>query len=188
MTKQRVILSPEKFVQLLVVGLFWEHPERTAYRTPKGHIAFRTPLTTCHHILKMFRDMGAITDEQIAMVQSKKNGTLHQRFLFRHAGFLLGGRELSNASSLILIHDQNGLDGKPVNLVHCVVDKKIELSVLGSEKAKKYEPYFAGLGYSKELYLATVKTFNEQFKTEASSASASQMYRRRIASVKEAEG
>lgn len=183
-------LTPERFVQMIVLGLFWEHPEVVKYKTPKGYDAFRMPFTTVDHILKIFRELGVITQDHISKgVQHRRDGVVHQRRLLRHTGFISRGSStaISNAQSYILVRDNNAATSGTVDLIKLVTNKQIEITEIGKESAPSFEPHFEPFGATKETYLAKAQEINEQFENDRQSAAASNRYRERLRHIQSEE-
>ncbi len=173
-------LTPERFLQLVILGLYWEHGELVQYRTVNNNIAYRNGFTTVDHILKIFRTLEVVTDSQIKkLIQHRVLGKIHQQHLLRYTGRTSGGHRVEDNLSLLRIREKDAFHGK-VNLITLVTSKQIEITFLGKERAKACEHELYPFNVDRDIYCRKSAEIETGFKTEAASASASRYYRERV--------
>jgi len=176
-------LTPECFMHMVVVGLYWEHGEPVEYRTATKKVAYRKGFTTVDHILRIFCALGVITDLQIKkLIQDKRMGVQHQRYLFRYTGRTSQGQYVMDNSSLICVREDDALRGT-VKLLALVTNKQIEITEAGKKRAVEYEQEFIQFGITRKKYLDQVEKWNSLFKTEAATIAASKKYRARVSGL-----
>ncbi len=177
-------LSPERFLQIVVLGLYWEHSELVWYKTSAGNNAVRKGFTTVNHILKVFSTLGKISQQQVeSLIQNRRTGLAHQRYLQRYTGTTSAGRRMGNNLSLIYARVRDHI--RPLNLLALVTTTQIEISAEGISRAKEYERVFQELGITKDQYLTKVREIQAMFQSEAASAAASAKYRERMRTIQE---
>lgn len=168
-----VNLTPQCLVELVILGLYWEHwpPKLCLSRT--GTQSYRAGWTTVDHVMKVLLGIGVITEAQIKMVQHKTKGIEHQRKLSRHCGTSYGGAQVTNRDSLLQCQ------GQKINLLRLVRNQHLEILASGVSMAAKLEGEYADT-VPKVAYLAEAERIKTFFKTEGASAAASSLYRERI--------
>src|SRR3989344_1512276 len=144
-------LTPDSFVEVIVLGLYWEHwPLKPAVTNRGGR---KSAGGSCvDHVLKILLDLGAVTEVQIRLVRHKYEGQPYQRKLYSHCAVFSGGSLMSNEKSWILCRQYLSV-GKPVALYDLVRDQKIELLERGAKTALMLEEKHKPL-LSREAYLA----------------------------------
>ncbi len=177
-------LTPERFVQAVVLGLYWEHRDLVPYRSKAGILFHKKGFTTVNHILKIFVGLEKLSPQQVeVLVQNKRTGKTHQRYLQRYTGTTSGCRRMGNNLSLFYARVSDCT--RPINPLALVTTTQIEISTEGISRAEDYERQFGELGVTKELYLAKAEEIEAEFQTEAASATASKNYRERMRRLQE---
>ncbi|MDB5244264.1 MAG: hypothetical protein JWN18_134 [Parcubacteria group bacterium] len=169
-------LTPECFVDLVLLGLYWEHWPPKIRASSKGMPFLQDGWTTIDHVLKLAVRMEVVTQQQvIGLVQHKIYGVPHQRKLAYHCGSTAGGEE----GRFLFLLRESTFTGS-TNRTRLVRNMRIQLTSLGAEIAQTREQKYEQ--FSRERYLQEAKTVNDMFTTEKASACASNVYRRRVAS------
>jgi len=179
MTQRNINLTPETFVELIVLGVYLEHWPPKTHLSVNGNPFLKDGWTTVDHVLKISQNLGIVTEPQIQIVRHKHNGLLHQRRLMRHCGIAYGCSYVTNSLSWLQCLQGAGR-GATIKLVRLVRDQRIQLIPNGVGIAQALEERYLE-HFSREMYLAEAKKINALYARNAASANASALYRERVA-------
>lgn len=177
-------LTPETFVDLLILGLYWEHWPPKTHLSVKGNEFTRAGFSTVDHVLKIARNLEVVSPEQIKLVQDKRLGIVHQRKLYRHCAIAYGSTYATDRYSLLLC--QRSGTRNSVSMPKLVRDQRLGILPSAVALAPSLETKYAEI-LDKEAYLAEATRVNETFKTEAASATAIKRYRQSTARALEGD-
>lgn len=181
--------SAEVFVKMIVLGLFWEHGELVHYKSPRGRDCVRNGFTTVDHVLKVFIELGLITQDQVRiLVRGRTSGKEHRARLQRHCGFVSGNCTVTNTQSLIVVRSTTVVAKNGISDIRLVTDAHIELTPIGKIAAPKFENEFVLYGVNKEVYCTKAVEINARFLSNGATAVTVTRYRQRTAVIQSREG
>ncbi len=172
-------LTPENFVDIIILGLFWEHwPPKLLRVNRRGKEVYHSGWTTVDHILSVLKNLGLVTDSQIQMIRDPRAGVQHHTKFRHHCGAIYGLTQATDRYSLMLYHGVT--NGTKVSSARLMRNVRIQLIHAGVEHAKLIEEKFYETGLNKEVYLAEAARIDEMFKTYLAHGIANKKYRERV--------
>ena len=132
-------LTPQCFIEILLLGIYWEHGERKPHRPRKGRITSEREWTTVDHVRKVLLGVGAITEITIKMIQHHTEGKEYQRKLYHHCGVIYSGAHVMTDAHSWFLCRQWRKSGSIVPYESLVRDLPIQILDTGVQRVSFFE-------------------------------------------------
>lgn len=144
-------LTPQCFIDVLVLALFWELRLPQVLSPGTGTLPRQRTWITVDHVFRVLLRLGAVTQAQVNMVRHTAKGQEHQRKLRRHCGLIYADQQITNRDSLFLCR-KNSVRSPNILLSQIVRGLHLELLDSGAAKAPLLEEQYKE-SMPKEKYL-----------------------------------